>query len=278
MSGARNARQPLHGAAVLVTRPRGEAAPWRRRIEALGGIAICQPGIEVGPAADDEPTLENLRRILPEDWLVFTSPAAVRYALSVLGEGPLPASTALWAVGRRTAQDLERAVQTPVRAPADGAGSEALLAEPPFAQVHGRRILILGARGGRTQLYETLTRRGAQVHPVYVYQRWAPKLRRAALKQLRDHFPQVISIATSVEILTHISALVEDRLPAPLTRRPLSVISPRIATAAEKLGYRQVAVSADSGLDSVLESVAGVWGRGQKLVTLRDSFQPKGDQ
>ena len=108
---------------MLVTRPRGEAARWRRRIEALGGIAICQPGIEVGPAADDEPTLENLRRILPEDWLVFTSPAAVRYALSVLGEGPLPASTTLWAVGRRTAEDLKRALQAPVRAPASARAS-----------------------------------------------------------------------------------------------------------------------------------------------------------
>lgn len=246
----------LAGAAVLVTRPRGEGAELKRRIEALGAVVIRQPGIELRATPATEPTLEHLQRLSAGDWLVFTSPAAVRHALPRL---TVPVGVALWAVGGRTAADLERAGLGEVGAPGDGSGSEALLAAPRFADVAGRRILIVGARGGRTELQRTLSRRGARVEPVYVYRRSRPRLRRTALVSLRRHFEHSIVTATSAEILNNVTTLYRDRLPGPLTRRPLVVVSPRIAAHADALGYRRVVVSESPASESIVAALAGAW-------------------
>lgn len=253
MSGA------LAGAAVLVTRPRGEGAELKRQIEALGAIAIRQPGIELRATPDREPTRARLQDLTGRDWLVFTSPAAVRFVLPRL---KLPPDSATWAVGGRTAADLERAGLVDVGKPTGGSGSEALLADPRFADVAGRRILILSARGGRTELHQELSRRGARVEPVYVYRRSRPRLRRIALARLYQHFERSIVTATSAEILENLTALYRDRLPAPLTRRPLVVVSTRIAARATALGYRRVTVSESPASESIvaaLTALAGAW-------------------
>ncbi len=242
---------------MLVTRPRGEGAELRRRLEALGAVVIRQPGIELRATPSTEPTVESLQNLTAGDWLVFTSPAAVRHALPRLEP---PGEVELWAVGARTAADLKRAGLGPVGAPGEGGGSEALLAEPRFADVAGRRILIVGARGGRTELHRTLAGRGARVESVYVYRRSRPRLRREALAALRQHFGRSIVTATSVEILDNVTALYRDRLPEPLTGRPLVVVSRRIAARAAELGYRRVAVSDSPASEAIVAAlVAGAW-------------------
>ncbi len=251
----------LDETAVLVTRPSGEGTALCERIEALGGVAVHQPGIELRPALASEPTLRHLNRLTKADTLIFTSPAAVRHARSLLA-GRVPAGAAAWGVGGRTAADLRQVGLDNVQAPEAGHGSEALLAEPAFAKPRGRRILILGARDGRSSLHRSLTERGARVEPVYVYRRRPPRLRRGALERLREHFARSIVTATSVEIVTNVTALYRGRLPASLTRRPLAVISKRIAAAARELGYGRIAVSDGPATEDILQAVAelaGAW-------------------
>ena len=68
-------RGPLSGLGVLVTRPKDQAEPLCRLIEAAGGRALKLPGLVIAPATDSAAA----RRLLAadSDLLIFISRNAV---------------------------------------------------------------------------------------------------------------------------------------------------------------------------------------------------------
>jgi uroporphyrinogen-III synthase len=240
-------RDALHGRTIVVTRPAGQSAALAGAIVAAGGEALVFPLLEI-EAVEPSTVVAAARPHLAHAALaIFVSPNAVCHGLSPLrAAGLWPAGLAAAAVGLGSARALESAGVGSVLVPRTGFDSEALLALESLqaTSVAGRDVVLFKGEGGRPLLAETLTGRGARVHPVVCYRRLPPSqppgvlLERAAAGRLDA------VVVTSSEALVHFDRLFEADQ-RPMVRDWLVVAThPRIGEAAAGLGYRRVQVTA----------------------------------
>lgn len=161
----------LAGYRIAVTRPAGQATALIGRIRAAGGEALALPLLDIAPptVGMDAETLRD--RMTRAQTIIFISPNAVRMTLRILPAAAWPTTPRLAAIGNGTARALRAAGFNDVLAPCDGASSEALLALPELANVHGQTILIVRGEGGRDLLASTLQARGARVEHAVIYRR-----------------------------------------------------------------------------------------------------------
>ncbi len=250
--------RPLAGVAVVVTRPRAQAARFAALVSEAGATPLLLPALDIEPIELDA---EARERLAPDafDWTIYTSANSVESSLRQL---PRPTRTRVAAVGRGTARALAAHGVAVHAVPATTADSEGLLALEPFATVGGRRILILKGEGGRTLLREELARRGATVVTGEVYRR-VPAVPDAASRAALERAcagGRVVVAATSAESLAALLAAVPDgRLPS-LRDTTLLVPGDRVAASARAHGWRGplvVAVSAEDAAmaEALLESV-----------------------
>jgi uroporphyrinogen-III synthase len=235
---------------VVVTRPVGTAASLARRVRAAGGVPVLLPGLALRAIVDAD-TRTALRTALAAELLLFTSPAAVRFAARLL---PLHTTGQVLAVGQGTARALRRH-GVPAPLVPQRADSEGLLAHPALARIAGRRVALICAPGGRGVLRRELAQRGARLDEVHVYRREPARLD-------RRHFAAVSHLpAASCVLLSSAEAL--DNLcrqlpPSALTRWlaiTAVVSSERLAAAARAAGFTRIVV-ADSALASDLLAAA----------------------
>jgi uroporphyrinogen-III synthase len=70
---------PLAGRRIVITRPRGQAADWRARLEALGANVLEMPLIQVTKDYDKNTLVEVFTELAQYEWIVFTSANGVRF-------------------------------------------------------------------------------------------------------------------------------------------------------------------------------------------------------
>lgn len=248
------ARQlPLAGTRIAITRPAGTGAALARRVRALGGTPLLLPGSSLRAAPDPHATAKALRAVLADDGVIFTSPAAVRFAARL---APLAARARVWAPGAGTLRALRRAGCAQAGAPARE-DSEGILALPGLRNVRGRRIGIIGAPGGRGLLARELTARGARVALVHVYQRTPARLgpRHAAALHAAPRQP-LYTLLSSAEALANIlSALPDDARHALLAGIAVAS-STRIQEAARNAGFARVLAGGSAHAADLLAAVA----------------------
>ena len=224
------ASRSLQGKAILVTRPRAQAAALARLIEQAGGIAHLFPAIEI----EDVPPPAALGRLHEFDLAIFVSPTAVAKAMQHVRTLPRVA-----AVGAGTRRELEKLGVTGVIAPASGADSEALLAVPEMQKVMGKRVAILRGDGGRALLGETLAARGARVEHLTCYRRLPPK-------EPERRWKKGELAAVTVSSGQGLANLFEVLDPQLLRSTPLFVPHPRIAEQARALAAGEVVLAGHS--------------------------------
>ncbi len=232
---------PLQGRRIGVTRPRRQAGNLCRMIEERGGRAHRFPMIEIA-AVEPLPGGDWWRG---QDWLIFVSANAVRFALAAGLRAP---GARLAAIGRATAAALEKnGFQVACRAPAPYT-SESLLDQDCFRQVNGRRILIVRGVGGRPKLAETLAGRGAEVSLAELYRRLPPS--RAAVETLRACLCRGLDavLVTSAEVLANLQRAAGEGVEA-LRALPLVVGGERLAGKAWAARFEDVTAAA-SALDA----------------------------
>lgn len=202
----------LRGRTLIITRPVGSAVAISRRIRALGGVPLLLPGLALRRMVDQDTARNDLRMALTDELVIFSSPAAVRFAA---GLAPLStAMTTVLAVGQGTAKALRRrgvmAVWTPSRQ-----DSEGLLTHPLLQSPTGRRISVIGAPGGRGLLRTQLQQRGAYLREVHVYRREPPRLNRHHVEKVMALSDSAVLLLSSNEALQNLLRL----LPAPALQR-----------------------------------------------------------
>ena len=173
----KSSSQALRGRGVIVTRPARQAAGLARLIEALGGLALLYPMIEIEPetGAGLDSVIDTLERF---DLAIFISRNAVEQGVArVAQRRDWPAGLAVAAIGSGTRMALEAHGFSNVVAPRGQGGSESLLAllVPPLMDVSGKRVVIFRGAGGRQLLELTLRERGAAVVYAECYSRKAPQ-------------------------------------------------------------------------------------------------------
>lgn len=186
---------PLAGQPCLVLRPAPDGERLCAALRSLGLVVRHLPSLEIHPILTADPPAP------PADIIVFVSRNAVRHGIAVVSSAP---KAAIAAIGAGTAAELAATGQPPDILPPEGYDSEALLQAPALADPRGAIVWIVRGRGGRALLGDTLSRRGARVHYIEVYERRlaeiAPPVCAEALTLLTGDTPPWL-VATSVESL-----------------------------------------------------------------------------
>lgn len=252
---------PLAGAAIVVTRPGATAAALRRRIRAAGGTVLSLPGFALLAVADAAAAMRCLRAARSADVVIFTSPAAVRFAWRLLPQLRFPRKTIVVAPGAGSARALHRrGVAAPLH-PADRQDSEGVLALPALQRVRGRRVALVGAGGGRELLPRELATRGARVVRVEVYRRAAPRLNRRHFAALERAAAPLVVLLSSTEALQHLHGELPAPLFARLTANDCVVSSARVGAQARALGFAHVHVARSPLPAALLDAAAGAVAR-----------------
>ncbi len=230
--------KPLADISVLVTRPVDQSVRLTKRLQELGAEVIAFPALTIIGPQKPEALNQRLIEIEYYDWSVFVSPTAVQFGLAALRQ-IAPDSLAkinAAAVGAGTASALRKAGCRNVVVPEAGADSEDLLALPEFADLTGRRVLILRGEGGRELIADTLRARGAQVDYAECYRRVCPVTDPAPLvAALAAQRIQAVTVFSS-ETLDNLLQLCDSAADA-LRALPLFVPHGRIAEHAKALHF-----------------------------------------
>lgn len=244
---------PLHGRTVVITRPAGTARTLATQVRALGGVPLLLPGLALRAAADPAAARMALAAALQYELLIFTSPAAVRFAARLM---PLRSKAMVFAVGQGTARLLRRH-GVAAQAPGGPQDSEGLLALQALRTLSGRRVALVGAAGGRGVLREQLAARGGVLREAHVYRRVPPRLDRRHVGALLALPADTRVLWSSAEALQQLQRLLPAAAWASLCRATAVVSSERLAQAAQLAGFARISRAASAlGEDLLLTAAA----------------------
>jgi uroporphyrinogen-III synthase len=185
---------PLHGVGVLVTRPELQAMPLCRLLESQGASTLRLPAVEIKALGDRRALAAQLGALESFDLILFTSANAVRFGGSFLDQ---KRDLTLAAIGPATARALNQAGYRVAVQPVGTTDSEGLLLHPRLEHLSGHRILMIKGTDGRQLLQQELTRRGATVVEVNVYERTPAIPAAARLAEIYENF-----VAGKVQVIT----------------------------------------------------------------------------
>jgi uroporphyrinogen-III synthase len=240
---------------VISLRPQGEHTALRRAAARVDAGVIALSPWALAPRRDAA-TCGALQVALMADVVLFTSPAAVRFAAALQ---PLEARDPQhWiATGAGTRLALRRAGIARAMAPAR-MDSEGLLSLPALADLHGRTVGLITAPDGRGMLAPALETRGASVRLAEVYERQPIALSPAAVRQIETMTrPACVAITSSgalQQVLQQLPSQAAERL------RACAAItaSARLAALAWQEGFTHV-VQAQGPRPQQLMTAANAW-------------------
>lgn len=227
--------EPLSGVQVVLTRPVGAAAAMRRRLRQLGAQVVQVPGMSLSGLRTDA-ARQALGKALAASRLIFTSPAAVRFAAQL---APLQAAGTVLAVGAGTAHALQRHGVADVEVPARQC-SEGVLAMPSLRDIDGMDVGLVGACGGRRLLPDTLRQRGAHLHEAHVYTRGPARLDARHRDAVMALAPPLLVLVSSAAALQHVREGLGAQAWQRLCAGGVVVSSERLAAAARGSGFRRI--------------------------------------
>jgi uroporphyrinogen III methyltransferase/synthase len=257
---------------VIVTRPVEQAAGWVQQLQQWGYETFLFPVLAIEPVVWSEPTRTHLHQLNQFDFVHFSSPNAIHYALQPLGKNAtLWASSAhigLMGSGSRALMRRWYPESAPqwISPPEEGAwDSETLIqvmARQPWLKDLRRALLVKG-QGGREVLADWLRSHSIEVQYAEVYARqplqFTPETE-AKLHSLRD-MAQCIWLLTSSEgsqaLGKIIRRLSDGELQQKLWHASVLTTHERVAWAAHQAGFEQVisCLPGEQALKAALESL-----------------------
>ena len=195
---------------ILVTRPEPAATQLANHLVQQGHSTTVFPLFEITLLPNGD-AVQALRALKGDEVLIFVS----KFAVDALhaGQISIPATCAVYAVGKGTAAVLKRAYpHLSVTCPSGPADSEHLLAELSSEPLEGRPVLICRGDYGREWLFDALLAKGAQVAYVTCYQR---KTQQSGFEEVLDAWQRHafdVVVVTSTEALTFLLTLMQGHM------------------------------------------------------------------
>jgi len=157
---------------VPILRSEPGASAMARALSQAGYRTSVRPLLKIVPLPESPETLETVCNLHRYDDIISVSAHASRLLCQRLGYHRIsPVAGSRWlAVGPGSASALAP-LAAEVVVPARGNGSQALLDTMALQSVAKRRILICRGRGGLGILTDTLSRHGASVDQLVLYER-----------------------------------------------------------------------------------------------------------
>lgn len=252
---------PLAGASVIVTRPTAAAGSVRRRIRALGGIPIGLPGSVLRAAPDRASIRTSLAAARAADVAIFVSPAAVKFAFDAEPKLRFSRATQVCAVGTATARALIRRGICNATWPRGRQDSEGLLALPELSNLRGRRVVLVGAPGGRELLTQTLRGRRVRLTRIAVYRREALRYSARQLAILERASTPLLLLVSSAEALANLRSTLPLHLFARLAAGDIVVSSERLAALARTSLFANIHTAAGPAPADLLNAACAALAR-----------------
>jgi uroporphyrinogen-III synthase len=214
----------LNGMGVVITRPRSAAQPLAEALEREGARVFLFPALAIEPMEPHGESAEALAALDRSTLAVFVSANAVEAGLAAAHRaGPWPGGARVAGIGEATARALRDAGFRDVISPRERHDSEALLALPALASLHGEEVVIFRGEGGREHLRTVMEARGARVRYVECYRRTRPATDAAPLRAAWQRGEVHAVSALSAETLENFVALLGEDA-APLYARAALVV------------------------------------------------------
>lgn len=247
----------LQGRHVLVTRPSDPGRLLCDLIREKGGEALLLPTIEFAPPPDEAAFRAGIAAIGEQDWVIFVSQQAVRASVSAIRAAwpVLPAKTQFAAVGAITAAALHDAGYHALY-PEHDWSSEALVAMPALQNLLDKKVAIVRGEGGRDILETELAARGALITSIVAYERALPALPPGmVLKSIVNAHIDAI-VCASFESVRNLKTLVGDAGWPHIENVPLIVVSERIKTLAQALGFQTIWVANNASHQAIIDVIS----------------------
>lgn len=222
---------------VISLRPQGTHAALRQAAARCGaGLIALSPWKLV--ARDDADARDQLRQALQADVVLFTSPAAVRFA-AAMQPLTMRAHQAWIATGSGTRQALGRHGIKAASAPAR-MDSEGLLALPALSDLARRSVGLVTAPDGRGVLAPALQARGARLRLAEIYLRQPLPMSATGLQRLRELDAPAWVALTSAGALRQVLQQLAADAQRTLLIHPAVAASARLMEAATDAGFGRV--------------------------------------
>ena len=258
--------RPLFGQTIVVTRARVQQSSLVERLESLGANVLEAPTIEIAPLSDFaqvDRALQSLSRqdpTGPASWVIFTSANAISVVRDRLAANSLDsrafAGTHIAAVGEATANALReglglRADLMPDRATADALVEELIKRDV----VRDRRLLLLRADIGRTDIVDRLRRAGGIVEDVAVYHTRPTESLPASVIEAIDS-KRVHSITfTSSSTATNLCAMLGPDYHSRLANVRIASIGPVTTKTLRGLNLEPTTIATTSNIDGLVDAI-----------------------
>jgi uroporphyrinogen-III synthase len=260
----KKAAKPLDGVRVLVGRARHQASALSTALRELGASILEIPFIEIQRPRTYKPLDEALAKLHQYHWIIFTSVNGVDAFWDRLDERGINRKELrhlrVVAIGPSTAKAIEGQGK-PVNVVPKEYVAESVV-ESLRGQVDGQRVLLARARVARDVIPVELTKLGATVDVVEVYETVVPQESRrelrVALKNAKAR-PNVITF-TSSSTVRHFVALAGDG--ADLKGIRMASIGPITSATLRELG---LPVDIEAAVYTIPGLVAAILGSREKL-------------
>lgn len=241
----------LEGVSVMNTRPSQTATELTEAVAARGGVVVEFPVLEIVPRDRDE-VREEADRLPDADVTVFVSRNAADFGSDFT-------SGRVAAVGPATAAVLESRRCNVDILPSNGFDSEHLLDEPDLTNAEGRVFRIVRGNAGRELLADELSRRGARVDYLSVYERRLPDYSDETISDVAGRFNEGrvdVIVVMSVASLENLDALVPADCVEAFHRTPLVTPAARVIKELKTRGPdRPAALAASPRPDDILDAI-----------------------
>lgn len=255
----------VNPAAVVITRPRAQAAGLAHAVAALGRTPVLLPLLEISPLADQAHLKTVLAGLAGYALVAFVSPNAIDAAFAHIEAWPDGVALAVLGEGSRAALAEHGLTDANARIASPGldagSDSESLLRALDLSALAGQQVLIVRGESGRELMADGFAAAGAVVTTVAAYRRRVPSMSTELAASLNSLLATPNDwIVTSSEALRGLVALVgqldDVASVSKLQQQHWIVPHARIAETARALGLARVTLtgSGDVRLLAALQS------------------------
>jgi uroporphyrinogen-III synthase len=245
---------------IVITRPLSQSAPVVEMIEALGGVPVLIPMIEIVDPDNWEHVDKTIVRFKEFDGVIFTSQNAVdRTTTRIDAIEPeakrMLASRRVYAVGEKTRLSLEKA-QIPVTLIPERYSANDLLASLLQESLAGKRFLFVRGNLANADLPRSMRAAGAMVDEIEVYKTIGPSDK--SFEPLKQAFRQgeIDAIAFfSPSGVQNFSRVIGGQISGQCN---VACIGPSTAREAERAGFRAIVTAREATAESLVYTLLSV--------------------
>ena len=244
----------LQNKTVLNPRGKTSARSFSRVVENYGGLPIEIPLIDFKPIELTSELSEIRMKIQTYDWIIFTSNVTVETFFTYMTRNDL-VSPHIAAIGEKTAQVLiDKGCKvhfTPSKYVAE------TFVEEFSSKVHpGTKVLIPKGNLARDYISAILTKLGAIVEEITIYETVFPAESKAILEQMLIENKLDIICFTSPSTVDHFMRVVENGFSDKLHTCVIACIGPVAQKRAEKWGLTVHVVPKQYTVEEMIKSIA----------------------